>query len=33
MCNDNKSRLQEMCVAVELRGADFRQGVKRARFG
>jgi DNA replication protein DnaC len=28
-----RSRLQEMCVAVELRGADFRQGVKRARFG
>ena len=26
------SRLQEMCVAVELRGADYRLGAKRARF-
>jgi DNA replication protein DnaC len=26
------SRLQEMCVAVEMRGKDFRQGVARARF-
>ena len=28
-----RSRLQEMCVAVEVRGTDFRQGVARARFG
>jgi DNA replication protein DnaC len=28
-----RSRLQEMCVVVEVNGADFRQGVKRARFG
>jgi len=28
-----RSRLQEMCVAVEVHGADFRQGVARARFG
>jgi DNA replication protein DnaC len=28
-----RSRLQEMCVAVDVRGADFRQGVARARFG
>lgn len=28
-----RSRLQEMCVAVEVNGADFRQGVARARFG
>ena len=28
-----RSRLQEMCVMVEMRGADFRQGVARARFG
>ncbi len=27
------SRLQEMCVPVEMRGADYRQGPKRARFG
>ncbi len=27
-----RSRLQEMCVQVEMTGADFRQGVKRARF-
>jgi len=26
------SRLQEMCVAVEMRGKDFRQGVARASF-
>jgi DNA replication protein DnaC len=26
------SRLQEMCVVVEMRGQDFRQSVKRARF-
>lgn len=26
------SRLQEMCVAVEMSGADFRQGVAKARF-
>jgi DNA replication protein DnaC len=26
------SRLQEMCVLVDLRGQDFRQGVARARF-
>ena len=28
-----RSRLQEMCVPVEMRGADYRQGQKRARFG
>lgn len=28
-----RSRLSEMCVAVEMRGKDFRQTVKRARFG
>ena len=28
-----RSRLQEMCVPVEMRGADYRQGAKRARFG
>ena len=28
-----RSRLQEMCVGVEVHGADFRQGVARARFG
>ena len=28
-----RSRLQEMCVAVEVHGADFRQGAKQARFG
>ena len=28
-----RSRLQEMCVAVDVHGADFRQGVARARFG
>jgi len=27
-----RSRLQEMCVVVEMQGEDFRQGVKRARF-
>jgi DNA replication protein DnaC len=27
-----RSRLQEMCVAVEMRGKDFRQSVKRASF-
>jgi DNA replication protein DnaC len=27
------SRLQEMCVVVEVRGKDFRQSVARARFG
>ncbi len=27
-----RSRLQEMCVPVEMRGADYRQGAKRARF-
>ncbi len=27
-----RSRLQEMCVPVEMRGADYRQTVKRARF-
>ncbi len=26
------SRLQEMCVPVEMRGADYRLGAKRARF-
>jgi DNA replication protein DnaC len=28
-----RSRLQEMCVVVEMRGKDLRQSVKRARFG
>jgi len=28
-----RSRLQEMCVVVEMRGKDFRQNVGRARFG
>jgi DNA replication protein DnaC len=28
-----RSRLQEMCVSVEVQGTDFRQGVARARFG
>jgi DNA replication protein DnaC len=28
-----RSRLQEMCVVVEMQGGDFRQGVKRASFG
>jgi DNA replication protein DnaC len=27
-----RSRLQEMCVVVEMQGQDFRQGVKRASF-
>jgi DNA replication protein DnaC len=27
-----RSRLQEMCVVVEMNGTDFRQGVKRASF-
>ena len=27
-----RSRLSEMCVTVELSGADYRQGAKRARF-
>lgn len=27
------SRLSEMCVRVEMAGADFRQSVKKARFG
>jgi len=27
-----RSRLQEMCVVVEMQGADFRQGLKRASF-
>jgi len=27
-----RSRLQEMCVVVEMRGKDFRQSVARARF-
>ncbi len=27
-----RSRLQEMCVVVEMRGEDFRQKVKRASF-
>jgi DNA replication protein DnaC len=26
------SRLQEMCVVVEMRGKDFRQSVARASF-
>jgi len=28
-----RSRLQEMCVVVEMQGDDFRQSVQRARFG
>jgi DNA replication protein DnaC len=28
-----RSRLAEMCVEVEMRGADLRQSVKKARFG
>ncbi len=28
-----RSRLAEMCVRIELKGQDFRQTVKRARFG
>ena len=28
-----RSRLAEMCVAIEMRGQDFRQGNGRARFG
>jgi DNA replication protein DnaC len=28
-----RSRLAEMCVGVEMKGEDFRQSVKRARFG
>jgi len=28
-----RSRLSEMCVAIEMRGADFRQRARRARFG
>ena len=28
-----RSRLQEMCVVVEMHGGDFRQRVKRASFG
>jgi DNA replication protein DnaC len=28
-----RSRLAEMCVSVEMKGKDFRQSVKRARFG
>ena len=28
-----RSRLAEMCVKVEVTGEDFRQTVKRARFG
>ncbi|WP_058186194.1 ATP-binding protein [Terracidiphilus gabretensis] len=28
-----RSRISEMCICVEMRGADFRQSVKRARFG
>jgi len=28
-----RSRLSEMCVEVEMRGNDFRQTVKKARFG
>jgi len=28
-----RSRLAEMCVRVEMAGEDFRQSVKRARFG
>jgi hypothetical protein len=28
-----RSRLAEMCVRVEMSGEDFRQTVKKARFG
>lgn len=28
-----RSRLAEMCVVIEMRGKDFRQNVRRARFG
>jgi DNA replication protein DnaC len=28
-----RSRLAEMCVLIEMRGEDFRRGVRRARFG
>jgi DNA replication protein DnaC len=28
-----RSRLQEMCVVVEMQGEDFRQKIKRAKFG
>jgi DNA replication protein DnaC len=28
-----RSRLAEMCIRVEMKGEDFRQSVKRARFG
>ena len=28
-----RSRLAEMCVRIEMKGDDFRQSVKRARFG
>ncbi len=28
-----RSRLAEMCVSIEMRGTDWRQTVKRARFG
>lgn len=28
-----RSRLAEMCVRVEMKGEDFRQSIKRARFG
>ena len=28
-----RSRLAEMCMRVEMTGKDFRQTVKRARFG
>ena len=28
-----RSRLAEMCIKVEMKGADFRQTVKRASFG
>jgi len=28
-----RSRLAEMCVTLQMNGADFRQGVGRARFG
>ena len=28
-----RSRLAEMCIRIEMKGEDFRQSVKRARFG
>ena len=28
-----RSRLAEMCMPIEMKGKDFRQTVKRARFG